>query len=211
MHIFSGFTALFIGLVPMFSKKGGNLHKVTGMIYFWAMFGVFLTTCIMFAHKPNSLLFLFLIGLFSFYQTLSGYRTLKYKTTAIPTKLFDKITTVGIWITSISMVLLGIYSFIIGQTGSGILYSIFGLFLFGEAVIDYKFYLAKKTISSRDKPTKWLYRHITRMGSSYIATFSAFVVVNNTMLPNLVAWIAPGIIGGIILTFVVKKYQIDPA
>ena len=38
------------------------------------------------------------------------------------------------------------------------------------------------------------------MGGSYIATVTAFLVVNNPpYVPGLVVWIAPGVIGGFII------------
>jgi hypothetical protein len=49
--------------------------------------------------------------------------------------------------------------------------------------------------------------HISRMGGSYIATVTAFLVVNNhNVLPPLVAWIAR-VIGGMIIGRVRRKYK----
>jgi hypothetical protein len=40
----------------------------------------------------------------------------------------------------------------------------------------------------------WLLIHIQRMVGSYIAALTAFLVVNNTYLPPLMAWLMPTII-----------------
>jgi hypothetical protein len=46
------------------------------------------------------------------------------------------------------------------------------------------------------------------MGGSYIATVTAFLVVNNKgLVPDLMAWIAPGVIGGIVIGRVTKAYK----
>jgi hypothetical protein len=46
------------------------------------------------------------------------------------------------------------------------------------------------------------------MGGSYIATVTAFLVVNNPpQIPGLVVWIAPGVIGGIIIGRTRKFYM----
>ena len=37
----------------------------------------------------------------------------------------------------------------------------------------------------------WLTTHIQRMVASYIATVTAFLVVNNKVLPNTIAWLLP--------------------
>jgi len=40
----------------------------------------------------------------------------------------------------------------------------------------------------------WLLVHIQRMIGSYIAAATAFLVVNNTILPGIVAWLLPTVI-----------------
>jgi hypothetical protein len=40
----------------------------------------------------------------------------------------------------------------------------------------------------------WLLIHIQRMIAGYIAALTAFLVVNNTYLPSIVAWLLPTVI-----------------
>ena len=84
VHVLCGFTALSAGIVPMVAKKGGKVHLFWGNVYYWAMFGVFVTTIIFFLMYPTQLKYQFLltIGIFSFYQTFSGKRILGMKKTA---------------------------------------------------------------------------------------------------------------------------------
>lgn len=207
LHVISGFTALIVGLIPMFSKKGGLLHIRSGKVYFWAMFGVFLTSSLMFCIKPERLLFLFLVGIFSFYQTFSGSRIVKYKKPSVPISFIDKAIAFIMGISGLVMLGLGIHSCLKGNTGTGIIYLVFGGVLTFQGVTD--FYLYTRTWENRIKnnPKFWMYRHINRMGGSYIATFTAFIVVNNTMLPSLVAWLGPGLVGGVITFMVIRKYK----
>ena len=61
----------------------------------------------------------------------------------------------------------------------------------------------------------WLLRHLTRMGGSYISATTAFVVVNlGRWLPagapswaGLVGWIAPTIVGSLLIGWAVRGYK----
>ena len=208
LHIISGFSALIVGLIPMFTAKGGKNHVQSGKVYFWAMFGVFMTSNFMFFMKPDRLLFLFLVGIFSFYQTFSGARILKYKSPSVPIALFDKGVAFVMGLSGITMIGLGIYSLLNGQSGTATVYIIFGSILSLQGIRDFHMYTRNWKTKLEAQPKEWMYRHISRMGGSYIATFTAFVVVNNTFLPSLIGWQAPGVIGGFIIAKVIRKYKV---
>ena len=91
-----------------------------------------------------------------------------------------------------------------------ILFTIFGLFMFLLAFEDLRVFVGKKQIDN-DVPLQtryWFQNHISRMGGSYIATVTAFLVVNNPpFIPGLVVWIAPGVIGGFIIAKTRKFYM----
>jgi len=91
VHIISGFTALTTGLVPMLARKGGKAHNFWGTVYFWAMFGVFVTSVVSWIQEPHRvfLQFLMFIGFFSFHFTLTGVRTLRLKKAADRPVPFD--------------------------------------------------------------------------------------------------------------------------
>jgi len=126
VHIFSGFTALISGLVTMATKKGSAKHIFIGRIYFYSMLVVFLTTVAMFAFKPQKLLFLFLIGIFSFYNSLSGVRLLYYKKSELPSRKADWVIASFVFCTGLTMVVLGCYKLLNSNTGPAILYLVFG-------------------------------------------------------------------------------------
>ena len=67
-HVAAGTIALLIGLVPMFSKKGSQLHNRTGRVYVWCMTYVAATAVLLFIVQPFTIFRLFLAGVavFSF-------------------------------------------------------------------------------------------------------------------------------------------------
>jgi len=208
VHIICGFTALIVGLIPMLSKKGSTLHINTGKVYFWAMFGVFLTSSTMFFFKPQQLLFLFLIGVFSFYQTWSGTTIIKYKDLKTPIMTFDKVITVIVSVSGMFMITFGIFALYTNQISPGITILTFGIILIGQGIIDYRNFTVNRRKRFDRNPKAWLRQHIARMGGSYIATITAFIVVNNTILPNLIAWLAPALIGTFVIIYAQKKYKV---
>lgn len=206
-HVFSGFLALGVGLVPMLSAKGSKLHIFSGRIYFWAMFGVFLTTSTMYFFKPDHLLFLFLIGIFSFHNTFSGSRIVRYQKNKGQVSLLDWVVGGCVAIAGITMISMGVLSFLNDKMPLGILYTVFGSVCLSNAIKDIVFFYKYQLGNGISNPKSWLYRHISRMGGSYIATVTAFFVVNNTLLPNLVVWLAPGIIGAVLISLSIRKIK----
>jgi uncharacterized membrane protein HdeD (DUF308 family) len=192
----------------MLSKKGSTLHINTGKVYFWAMFGVFLTSSTMFFFKPQQLLFLFLIGVFSFYQTWSGTTIIKYKDLKTPIMTFDKVITVIVSVSGMFMITFGIFALYTNQISPGITILTFGIILIGQGIIDYRNFTVNRRKRFDRNPKAWLRQHIARMGGSYIATITAFIVVNNTILPNLIAWLAPALIGTFVIIYAQKKYKV---
>ena len=68
--------------------------------------------------------------------------------------------------------------------------------------VEYKAYTGKVS----DK-LYGLKNHIGRMTGAYIAAFTAFLVINNTFLPQVLAWSLPGIIGGIFIGRTLRKLR----
>ncbi len=203
IHVISGFTALIVGLIPMIAKKGGKLHNQSGLIYFWSMFGVFISSQPMALIKSNA--FLFTIGIFSFYLALSGYRFSKRKGWE-HLQSFDKIYMFITFITSLIMLGYAIYLASTGILYTAIILGVFGTicFLFSSRDL--------KRFGKKSKPKHWIILHLVRMIGAYIATFTAFAVTNIHFLPGLVLWIMPTVIGiaGSILAanHFRKKYKI---
>ena len=208
LHICAGFTALLTGLVPMISKKGSKTHKTWGTVYYWAMFVVALTALIRFQMKPF-LIFLTGIAIFSFYNTFTGVRLIHRKDNPKP-KFID-------WFGAILMIMASLvmlyFAFSSAQKNNIFyvtLFAVFGIFMFVLTLEDLRVFIGSKQIDN-DVPLQtryWFQNHISRMGGSYIATVTAFLVVNNPpQIPGLVVWLAPGVIGGFIIARTRRLYR----
>ena len=209
VHIAAGFTALATGLVPMFAKKGGKAHVFWGTVYFWAMFIVALTALLRFQMQMR-LIFLAAIAIFSFYNTFTGVRLIQRKESLKPSWL-DYFASILAMTCALSMLYFAFLGYEKGDRFLSILFLVFGIAVFIMSFEDLRVFMGKKVIDDQGKPVPiryWFQNHISRMGGSYIATVTAFLVVNNPpYIPGLVVWIAPGIIGGIIIARVRRSYH----
>lgn len=201
IHISSGFTALLIGLIPMFSEKGGKVHVQTGRIYVIAMSLVFLTALPMSYVKSN--IFLFSIAIFSYYLCFTAWRMVRRKNES-PSAI-DKIAMVLTLLTSIGMGGFGLYYVLNNLPEKGIVLLVFGMIsLIMSAQDGRSFFLNKE--SKRYGKRAWFFGHIARIGGSYIATFTAFAVTNLGFWPMILNWLLPTVIGTILITRVSRKY-----
>ncbi len=209
VHIAAGFIALVTGLIPMFANKGGKAHVLWGKVYFWAMFVVALTALLRFQMKIN-LIFLSGIAIFSFYNTFTGVRLIQRKESQKASSL-DYFASILAMACAFMMLYFAWFAFQKGNTFFSVLFPIFGTFVFILAYEDLRVFMGKKVIDDEGKPVPikyWFQNHISRMGGSYIATVTAFLVVNNPpYIPGLVVWIAPGVIGGFIIARVRRSYH----
>ena len=101
-----------------------------------------------------------------------------------------------------------------GVYWQAILFGFFGVLMLANASFDARGLL--RPVASEGRPIPWIFRHIPRMGGSYIATFTAFLVVNlGRWLPesapgwlNTVGWIAPAVIGGMLIRRAVRAWKV---
>ena len=209
-HIAAGSTALLVGLVPMFAQKGGRLHNRAGLVYVYCMITVAITALLLCGLQPFRLFLLFLTGIavFSFYLCFTGWRATKNKQ-GIPTPL-DKMLTYSTLLVGVAMICFGTY--LVTRRGFSfmpIVFSFFGLLTARFAWQDYR---------KQQQPTLkmgWFFQHFTRMGGSYVATFTAALVTNlHRVLPanapdwaGTVVWIAPSLVGGLLIARTVRYYK----
>ena len=209
-HIATGVIALLVGLIPMFSKKGSPLHNRTGLIYVYCMITVAVTALLLCGLQPVKMMRVFLTGIavFSFYLCMTGWRATKQKETG-PTQA-DKLLTYLTLVVSGLMIGFGIYLTLVnGGAFFPVVFSFFGVLTGVFAVRD---------IRQLYRPTEkmhWFFQHFTRMGGSYIATFTAALVTNmGRLIPAnapewmaTVGWIAPSLIGGMLIGRAVWYYK----
>jgi len=55
----------------------------------------------------------------------------------------------------------------------------------------------------------FLTTHIQRMMGSYIASVTAFLVVNNEILPPVIVWLLPTLVIAPLITIWTRKYKVE--
>lgn len=190
-HIAGGALALLTGAVSILTKKGGKLHRKLGLVFFYSMLAVAFSAFIISIVKDIP--FLLAISVFSFYLNYTGYRVLKNKTGKY--EWFDwgitalTAATAGYMISTTTIVLMAF----------GVLLC---FILFRNAWTQFKG--ADKIIEARKRKIQ---AHLGNMSGTYIATVTAFLVVNvNFVKPGWLVWLLPTAIGLPFIFYQLKKY-----
>lgn len=209
LHIVSGFLALGCGAIAIGSKKGKRIHIRFGRIYFWSMIWVAVTA--VYLSVVKTIPFLFLIAVFSFYLTWTGYKSIHWKNRDLPVTIywFDAIVihiTVFFGIVMVSLALMAFFDIYLIQ---GISSLSIVLLVFGVGTL---LFSAEDLIALYRKKSRshflWMYIHIGRMLGAYIATLTAFLVVNSEFFPSLlIAWLGPSAIGTPLIIYWIRRYK----
>jgi len=196
IHAATGGIALLAGAVALAAKKGRLLHRRSGFIFFCTMLlSVFLAMIIAVLPEHKSP-FLFAIGVFSAYLLLSGYGNLKYKT-ATAVALSDKIVSWGMILAGVGMIFYGLAI----SPGINYVLLVFGVLGIWLAMQDVRLYAKIERLRQR-----WLRQHLSRMAGGYIASITAFLVVNE-LIPGLWAWFVPTILGSVFIAYWMRKVR----
>ncbi|QIP16359.1 DUF2306 domain-containing protein [Spirosoma aureum] len=201
VHATAGTVALLAGPVAMLTKKGGPLHRRAGRYYTYSMAGVFVTAVVVAYLKD--LTFLFMVAFFSFYLVLSGYRALRWKRLSIDGRVvrLDWAIQIGAGITAVVLLSWGIW-----QVINGYYFGAVGIVFGGIALIRVKQTIDRFRTPPDDK-AYWLYSHIIGMSAGYIATLTAFLVVNVHFLPPIAVWLTPTLVGAPLIVRVVRQLR----
>jgi hypothetical protein len=192
IHILFGAVALFVAPAAMLTRKGGLWHRRWGKTFFWSITGVAVTAVVMSLIRSG--LFFLLVALFSFYLALTGYRVLYRKTPQQRPGKADWAAASTMLLGSLALATYGVYLTLTSSFGMvAIVFGVIG-FLFGMS--DIRDFLHPPT-----EKMGWWYSHMTRMLSAYIATVTAFSVVNFKFLPPVPRWLWATVVGtvGIVL------------
>lgn len=208
IHITCGTICLISGLMPMFSKKGGKIHRRAGATFFWSMFGIFISALALITFIKFNF-FLLIIGVFSFYQCFTGYRVL-YRKKPGQQKWFDWAGAIITLLAGLSFIGMGIWRVIEYSSFSSItiLLFIFGVLTSLTATTDIRMFLK----TDIDEKLWWYYHHLVAFSGAYIAAVTAFAVqMGGTHFPNSefvwMTWVLPGVIGGLLISFWKRKYM----
>lgn len=202
LHIASGTIALLVAPAAMLTVKGGLAHRRWGKIYFWAMALVAATAVVLGLWRPN--VFLTLLALFSFYMAFSGYRVLFRKQPAqgLGPQAIDWAAALVTLAASTGLVVLGLLRPGAIWQRLGIVPVVFGVLGIVLAGLD-----VWKFVRPPDDRRAWWFAHMTGMLGAYIATVSAFSVVNFTFLPTTARWLWPTVIGTPLIVLWITYYK----
>lgn len=199
LHVACGGISLALGGLNMVRKKGDNIHRLIGKIFVFCMLSAAtLALCLSVIH-PN--VFLFIIGVFTIYMVLTGWRYLNYKQNGKP-QLFDYILTLTMFIFGLSFVALGVYQFSMGN-GFAIVLAMLGFFSLLMVYRDSRNYGGKILYKNF-----WYLGHFQRMIGAYIAAFTAFLVNTKALGGTIIGWLLPAIVFVPLIVFWTRKYAV---
>lgn len=164
IHILFGTIALFVGLAPYFTKKGGKYHRLFGRIFLGLIAVVILTALngvLFFRDRP----FLTIVTLLSLYTSYSGYRVLKTKEKGFALQDF-----------AVMLLVMGMAVYFVThfQTANVVWHASVVYYLLGYVFLLVGFDIIRYFFPSLIRIKRfWLYEHIYKMTGSFSALLSA--------------------------------------
>jgi len=180
VHVVCGGMALVTGLLALFARKWEQTHRVSGRLFYYSVMGVAFTAIGIAGWKSwfdlaGNATFLLHIGLFTFYQAQAGYRSVRDK--SLKPFAFDYILGV-----------LGLVNGVLMLASLNMVLMVFGGIQLSLALQDaYTWW--QRSQGNKPAPMAWLRRHLGNMIGSYIAVFTAFLVVNSN--GHWLIWLGP--------------------
>ncbi|WP_304518178.1 hypothetical protein [Cecembia rubra] len=204
IHIAAGSAALLSGIAAIIFKKGKKGHNLSGKMYYWSMLIIGITAFGIAIPKGN--MFLLMIGGFSTYMTLTGYRFLQFRRNqGIKFGFWDYVFIVTGFVT---LIIPTLYFTQVGWHkigGFGVVFVVFGLMLAGMLLGDLRIGRELTTY-----PRAWfLNMHISRMMGAFIATCTAFLVQNWHTDPVFIAWLLPTVVFTPVIIYYQRKYKVS--
>lgn len=203
-HIAAGSTALLTGLIALILKKKRGAHSKVGYVFHICMLIVALSAFVMAILHTSY--FLFVVGVFSFYLTFTGYRSIVFLRGISKPNWLDKSVMILAAILMLGVTAKFLINHPFSFTGFSAVIIVFDIILAKSLIQDYKIFNSQKIITKNN----WLIKHITRMIPAYIATTTAFLVVNVNYKYPVVIWLAPTVLFVPVIIYYVKKYKKTP-
>jgi len=212
IHISLGALSLVLFWLPVFTRKGGKLHRKIGKWYVYFMWGVVITAAAL--SIKNILIGEITTAIFLGFLTLITANPLWYGIAMLKNKKGISDTykqmhfSFNILIILFSVFML-VYAIIAVESGASILLSFFALLGLSSApqiIRDYKSQLSDKS---------WFKEHYQGMIISWIAAYTAFFAFGGrqvfeellTGYWQIVPWILPTLIGFVGLRYTRKYYE----
>ncbi len=205
LHIIGGGVGLVSGTLNLILKKGGKRHKLIGHFFFYGMLLAGYSALILSLIKSNH--FLFIVGVFTLYMVITGKRYIYLKLLGTGQKpgWIDWMISAAMLLAAVVFLVWGVM-LLLNQSNFGIVLSVFGIISLGFVRRDLINYTGKMT-----EKNYWLLMHLQRMTGAYIASTTAFLVVNAKYLPfefpGFVFWLLPTAILTPLIILWSKKYS----
>jgi len=188
------------GIGAIFTRKGHKKHILSGQVYFWAMFSVILTALFVGFYRNN--IFLQTVAVFSFYMAFTGKRAVRYKKEINPQTIDWIVNIISISVAGFMVYLAIVNALRIGFAGLVPVLFVFGGILLAMSLSDLVKLRKRKFVKN-----EWLYTHIGRMGGSFIATTTAFLLTNIRFDPGWVVWLAPAAVGTPMIIYSIRNWK----
>ena len=200
-HVLAGIIALLAGIGAIVTRKGGARHNKAGKVYVLSMVFVVVTAIPLSIWIENW--FLLAVAVFSGYLVVAGYRVIVRRSAGLTEPTSTDYAAHGTILAAGGvMVVTGGWGTVSGTPGLAPVLIVFGFIGASLAVRELR--QLRAPLSDR---TPWFERHIAFMGGGYIATVTAAVTVNLTMLPPLARWLGPTLVGTPLIFYAVRKYS----
>ena len=207
-HVTAGGIALALFWIPLAVKKGSKVHRRAGWGYSIAMWFAAATALAVCAVRLSDgspendfgAIFLAYVAVLAANNAATGIRVLRTKSRTAPSRNFFDLGSSGLLLAASAVIgVLGI------RTGTTLFLAFAGLgALLGLGQL--RFWL--RPPASR---IEWWFEHLGNMIAACIATLTAFAVTNVRFLGlqefALVAWLAPGVIGGVAIALYQRHYR----
>ncbi len=207
-HIIGGFVGLFLFWIPIFSKKGGKIHRQTGKYWSWlgrvvvlsALAGLFLyiPQIIEKNVSPNNYAFLLFLG----YLSIVTYVIIAFGVAVLDSKKDPKVMNTAYWKTMLAIcfaasIFIISFALIVKPGSMAVLLALSPIgILTGFQILQY-------IRGKQGSPKAWLYEHLNSMLGAGIAFHTAFAVFGITRIFDIglegtiaiIPWILPALIG----------------
>lgn len=194
LHIAGGLLGLAIAPVAMWAFKYGRVHRVAGYAYVGAML-MAVSTSLVLAYVIHST-FLFLVGVFSGYLSISGLSTVRRRG-AKGSKL-DWALLVTFAVTAGAMVWVGATN----HGGAGTILIVFGAIAMVIAVRD------ARLLPHKVPANHWVPKHLSAMCASYLASLTAFSATTfNFIGSGVVRFLWPTVVGVPLILWAVINWK----
>ncbi len=202
LHAIGGFISLISGTISVIARKGNMWHKKSGMVFYYGMLTAGVSGVLAALLPDHKNPFLFVVGLFSVYLVLSGYRALRFKRVGKMADVrWDKVISWSMAVIAVAMIGYGI-NLIFNSLTMGWVLIIFGTIGLLNAINDLK---AMRDLKLLRK--KYLRLHIAKISGAYIAGFTAFFV-RYSVLPSLLSWLLPSVFGVVFISYWMRKTRL---